>query len=1169
MTGPDGTVFKLSAKSTVPAQKVHEELVRRIRAYHAPSPTAGQALRLGPTLADSESARQQAQKDSLNYGIDLQPGPTVINPQPEIGTLVPSPQEEEDQQIASAAPEGFKHPFRAAHTIEQQLSDSPVLNAYGNAADVLGLTPDQLPMTVATAGIGEAAAPILRSALKGVKWATKPVVDGIANALEKRNGVITADFNKALAKLGLEPNEIAAARDAAKKAQAHVANLAEHPEFPGEQALSPAAKARMVEIEPPEEGAIRATRPQPPIKPEEYKRVLAGLDDDTLRSITDKELDQKVYAQRRADNIKAGKPTTTATKVKMAAKKPQPQAAPVADETRSFTELQQAMRDTMAGKKPEGVQTGPATWKNAETDQPINVTGVAGTHNGRTYVNIEGSKTAIPLDEVQFEQPSPPFAVENRMPQTSHAATAQAMGGDVEKGETMGHKEAIKQAQEHYDPGAVQKMANRLIRTRAPASNLEQAQLEMHGNALLDRKFGLAESIAAAKRAGGVPKEDDAKALAALEDHLDEVKKALNQSGSSLGSGLGFRAYKNPYSKINLVTELSAKMTGLPTTTDETALSKFASRIKELEDQLAKAATKTKESAESTVLPKQAPRRLVTVEDYAKAKEDLKKAWSKASVSIVPGAQLLDPEILAPLTKMAIYHLENGVIKAKEIAEKLMADIPGLNRQHAMDAANSAVSKYGKQVQEGRGFGEDVLTRGQAGIQDPEVVALRKSLAEEKAKADEYIKQRTPTDFYTKATHLTRAMVLQSLNVFPHLLGATAESVAGDVVGTVTNPLLLSKGVREALNKNLIPEYSTAGEFGKGVQRVFSKQMFQDLKDLVKQGATTEDIMHGAQLHTISREAAMKDPFGTLEHTFTNLHAATKGPLKGGAYERYVQGGLRAAKARGETITDALRSKIEAGAKERVKETLLLNSNVLAEAMGNGLKYVARQGGFVGQAGAALVRLKEPLLSLPTNVAGRMAEHQVGHFLAIGRAVYSKVAEGEITPEAWNDIVKLTSRGNIGTGSMAMGYYYKKTNPKAEIPNNVLWHGPLSLMFRMGMEIADATAKKKDAKEAAEAAFHVAAHDIGQHLPPTDIGMSIYYAMSDKTGAGWGKQIGETLSNATPGMLAWWARYQDVGNKRSPKGFTDELKMDVPYLRQQVPKKKLQYRGAGGRQTTL
>ena len=44
-----------------------------------------------------------------------------------------------------------------------------------------------------------------------------------------------------------------------------------------------------------------------------------------------------------------------------------------------------------------------AVWHNKDHDQPVTVTGEAGEHDGRRYVKIEGSSTAVPEDELEFK----------------------------------------------------------------------------------------------------------------------------------------------------------------------------------------------------------------------------------------------------------------------------------------------------------------------------------------------------------------------------------------------------------------------------------------------------------------------------------------------------------------------------------------------------------------------------------------------------------------------------------------------------------------------------------------------------------------------------------------------------------------------------------------------
>lgn len=51
---------------------------------------------------------------------------------------------------------------------------------------------------------------------------------------------------------------------------------------------------------------------------------------------------------------------------------------------------------------PPPVQTGAAVWHSAEADQPVEVTGYAGSDGGKRYVTIAGSDTAIPQDQITY-----------------------------------------------------------------------------------------------------------------------------------------------------------------------------------------------------------------------------------------------------------------------------------------------------------------------------------------------------------------------------------------------------------------------------------------------------------------------------------------------------------------------------------------------------------------------------------------------------------------------------------------------------------------------------------------------------------------------------------------------------------------------------------------------
>lgn len=53
------------------------------------------------------------------------------------------------------------------------------------------------------------------------------------------------------------------------------------------------------------------------------------------------------------------------------------------------------------------IQKGEATWSNKDVDQPIEVIGYAGKHDGVDYVSVKGSDSAVPLSEIKYNKAAP------------------------------------------------------------------------------------------------------------------------------------------------------------------------------------------------------------------------------------------------------------------------------------------------------------------------------------------------------------------------------------------------------------------------------------------------------------------------------------------------------------------------------------------------------------------------------------------------------------------------------------------------------------------------------------------------------------------------------------------------------------------------------------------
>lgn len=760
--------------------------------------------------------------------------------------------------------------------------------------------------------------------------------------------------------------------------------------------------------------------------------------------------------------------------------------------------------------------------------------------------------------------------VPNKLQQASHASTNAAFEDAgltaPGKGEGLGYKSAETEAKANYNPVRSEALANEITKSKRVPLPVEQADLRNHINNLFDQKAAIDTRIAETKAKGEVPNTHDVTASAALTSHLDSTGKALAQGGSSAGSSLGYRGFisKEAFSKSTLTNDLSSRLGSQPLTEkDVSKIGEYSKRIDELEKRNAELEAKPR----TGIGPKKpltaasgAKNTIFKLEDYEAAKVKAKELMGRAAAGI-------DPELAGLYVKMAGFHLERGIRTAAEVVGHLKADIPGADEKHLTDAAQQAIAKYGKQLQQGRGFGPDIETRGMAGIQSPEVAKARRELAQAKAEAIHYIDSRTPKDFYTKGENLIRGAVLQSPMVFPHLLGATGEAAASDVAGLL-NPLnYLFKKKTEA---NVIPEAKTPGEVLGAFRKMFSKETMGQMKQIAKQGASDLDIQYGDRgIRPISKEAFHNDPTGTAEAVATNLHAATKYPAFVQSFEGFRRAGMRALKSRGEESTEANQMLVEAAAYTRAKETILMNPNKGADAITNALKGLSHAGPG-GQAAALAGRVEMPVITVPMNIAGRRVETTFGLPMAGVKALRNLKTQN---PAVWNDVIKLSNRGLFGSAMLLAGWAgYKNLgglyNPLGdnkdlkkmevggvEVPE-ALQHGPLTSELQMGATMRKlyekATGKGGDANTNA---LYGLLYSMAEDVPPVAAGKNIVKAMESPEAAG--KEAGRTATEFVPGILPFAAKQLDKsGIKHKPRGFTDQVKMAIPGLRNQVPGKK-------------
>lgn len=75
----------------------------------------------------------------------------------------------------------------------------------------------------------------------------------------------------------------------------------------------------------------------------------------------------------------------------------------VIDETKEWMGEPVTAEMVKEAAEPYNFQTGKAVWQHGDYSQPVNVVKYLGKYNGRDYVQVEGTNTGVPMDEITYE----------------------------------------------------------------------------------------------------------------------------------------------------------------------------------------------------------------------------------------------------------------------------------------------------------------------------------------------------------------------------------------------------------------------------------------------------------------------------------------------------------------------------------------------------------------------------------------------------------------------------------------------------------------------------------------------------------------------------------------------------------------------------------------------
>lgn len=449
----------------------------------------------------------------------------------------------------------------------------------------------------------------------------------------------------------------------------------------------------------------------------------------------------------------------------------------------------------------------------------------------------------------------------------------------------------------------------------------------------------------------------------------------------------------------------------------------------------------------------------------------------------------------------------------------------------------------------------------------------------------QYQNKSTPAKVADTFLAFHRAMILSGLGTLEHLTGASLsrlmfapiEDLAGGILHNV--PVLRKISEAAPTEGGGLDLKALAHGYGK----TFSKQTLLDMKDKVVRGFS--DL-----------QAAIKDPYDSnhqLLDVVGHIHDALKTPAETFAYNKalMVQAHqMRKAMARAGKSADeidqamqdpAVIAQAQVNAYEQALRAKLQAGNIAVD-MYKGAERILRSKGPSGDALAGVMNYLMPIVKIPTNLVDEVMSYAAGGLRAAATAGFN--GKKSLEPEIADSIMRNLKKGLVGKALMAIawlgyqafGAMYDENRRKKPgepdygeirigghtIPKEFLHSPAFSLMMATALarrvfeqRIAMEKRKGQPVREG-EAAVTGAEHGVEgvvNTLPfietATDLGKA------GKSGDFLSDYIGRQAATNVPQALKNIAQWTDpeAALKRKPVGFTQEMEVGIPGLRENVP----------------
>lgn len=368
------------------------------------------------------------------------------------------------------------------------------------------------------------------------------------------------------------------------------------------------------------------------------------------------------------------------------------------------------------------------------------------------------------------------------------------------------------------------------------------------------------------------------------------------------------------------------------------------------------------------------------------------------------------------------------------------------------------------------------------------------------------------------------------------------EDIFGAAVGKL-NPTLAAKSPWEGNPKGIVNAW-------KGFKDLFTKDAnfesssVKDALTMLKSGKNELEKKFGQSY------GGQEMGNGGFLNFFGRLHGAAMTPLQRSAYIRALGNRMDGMAS---SLVAPTKEALDTAAKGAYQDSLqaIFRNDSKATQMFKDIMNVTES--HIGKPAATLGKaVAAPIVSVPVNVAGRMAEYtQLGSAYQTIKMMARGGAKS-LTPEEAAAVMRAYKRGGVGAGLTALGYFAPQVVDKLPGP---VKHNPAVQAMVIGKMI-------RESKNAGDTANQIK-NQVVQNVPLSGLAGSVADATGRDTNAT-GKAIGQQVAGWSPasGALGYIARTLDKKggpsltgdtNKRSSRGFRDEIKQGLPVIRAQGP----------------